>query len=85
MQEGNIQCKTLLKPSDASLHFHVPVSTIYVWYAQGKIDGIKVNGKCLRIYTKSLLALLDSRSGTKEREKRHGLPEGAPGQKEARA
>jgi excisionase family DNA binding protein len=58
--------KTFLKPSEASQYFRVSLGTIYLWYGQGKIEGIKVNGKCLRIYRRSLQALLDSRMQTKK-------------------
>jgi hypothetical protein len=53
--------KTLLKPSEAAARFQVPVGTIYTWYALGKIDGINLNGKTLRIFSRSLLELLNSR------------------------
>ena len=53
--------KTLLKPREASAHFDIPLSTIYFWYRMGNIDGIKVNGRCLRIFSKSLQEFLESR------------------------
>jgi excisionase family DNA binding protein len=54
--------KTLLKPREASTCFNIPVSTIYFWYRTGNIRGVKVNGTCLRIFSKSLHEFLRSRA-----------------------
>ncbi len=61
MEEDKPDNKTLIKPAEAAARFHVPVGTIYTWHQLGKIDGIKLNGRSLRIFTKSLCAFLESR------------------------
>ncbi len=61
MKRGDPIQKTLLKPSEASAYFNIPLSTIYYWYQIGNIDGIKVNGRCLRIFSKSLQEFLELR------------------------
>lgn len=53
--------QTLLKPSEASVRFNIPLPTIYFWYRVGTIDGVNVNGRCLRIYSASLQEFLGSR------------------------
>ena len=55
------QPKTLLKPTEAAVHFNVPLATIYIWYQLGKIDGINVNGKSLRLFRESVVNFLESR------------------------
>lgn len=54
--------KTLIKPSEASAGFNIPLPTIYFWYRMGSIKGIKVNERCLRIFSKSLREFLESRT-----------------------
>jgi len=61
MKRGKPPQKTLLKPSEASAHFSIPVATIYFWYRIGNIDGIKVNGRCLRIFSTWLKEFLELR------------------------
>jgi hypothetical protein len=78
MKTGEPFLKTLLKPSEASAHFNIPLSTIYFWYQVGNIDGINVSGRCLRIFSKSLQEFLGSRTSvpfpaftTHQGEQRH--------------
>ena len=59
---SELPARTLLKPSEASAYFNVPLPTIYFWYRMGDIDGVKMNGKCLRIFSASLRDFLGSRS-----------------------
>jgi hypothetical protein len=61
MKPDKLQGKTLLRPGEAAVRFNVPLATIYVWYQLGKIDGINVNGKSLRLFSKSLLEFFGSR------------------------
>jgi hypothetical protein len=58
---SELSARTLLKPSEASAHFNVPLPTIYFWYRMGNIDGAKVHGRCLRIFSASLRDFLGSR------------------------
>jgi hypothetical protein len=58
---NELRTQTLMRPSEAAAHFDVPLRTIYFWYRVGKIDGINVNGKCLRIFSKSLQEFLGTR------------------------
>jgi len=58
--------RSLLKVSEASARFNVALRTIYFWYRKGKIDGINVNGKCLRIFSASLREFLRSRIANNE-------------------
>jgi excisionase family DNA binding protein len=53
--------KTLLKPSEASAYFGIPLGTIYYWHQAGNIDAINVNGRCLRIFSRSLQQFLASK------------------------
>ncbi len=67
--EGRYQLqKTLLTPAEASALFNVSVRTIYFWYRTGNIKGINVNGKCLRIFGKSIREFLRLRTGTGSKE-----------------
>jgi excisionase family DNA binding protein len=63
MQTRDVRQKTLLKPREASEHFNVPLRNIYDWYGSGRIEGVKVTGRCLRIYKDSLQALLCAQPG----------------------
>ena len=54
--------KTLIKATEAADRFNVPLSTIYTWHQMGKIEGVKLNGKSLRIFSESLFAFLESRN-----------------------
>jgi hypothetical protein len=54
---------TLLTPAESSALFNVSVRTIYFWYRTGNIKGINVNGKCLRILSKSIREFLRSKTG----------------------
>jgi excisionase family DNA binding protein len=67
MKDDELQQRTLLKPSEAAACFDVPLRTIYVWYQMGKIEGIKVNGRSLRIFSKSLREVLESRNHKNEK------------------
>jgi hypothetical protein len=58
---SELPARTLLRPSEASARFNIPLSTIYLWYQMGNIDGVKVNERCLRIFSKSLQEFLGSR------------------------
>jgi hypothetical protein len=60
--------KTLLTPAEASALFNVSVRTIYFWYRTGNIKGINVNGKCLRILSKSIREFLRSKTGVDGKE-----------------
>ena len=55
--------KTLLTPSEASARLNVPLRTIYFWHRTGRIKGVNVNGKCLRIFSESVSELLRSKPG----------------------
>ncbi len=68
MTRGDPEQKTLMKASEASTYFNIPLSTIYFWYRMGNIDGIKVNERCLRIFSKSLQEFLGSRIAERWRE-----------------
>jgi len=69
--------KTLIKAAEAADRFNVPVSTIYTWHQMGKIEGVKLNGKSLRIFSESLFTFLKSRSGRmKGKEPRSGVSRG---------
>ncbi len=46
--------KTLLTAREVSRRFGIPIRTVYTWYQLGKITGINLSGKCLRIYGDSL-------------------------------
>ncbi len=59
--------KTLIKASEASMQYNVPLRTIYTWFDQGKIEGVNVNGKSLRIFSASLLDRLPTRRNSKKR------------------
>ena len=61
MEKDDPLRKTLLKPSEASAYFGIPLPTIYYWYQTGNIDAVKVNGRCLRIFNKSLQQFLVSK------------------------
>lgn len=67
---NHVHRKTLLKPSEASAHFNIPLPTIYFWYRMGNIDGVKVNGTCLRIFRESLQEFLRSRHARDEQSHR---------------
>ena len=64
--------KTLIKATEAADRFNVPLSTIYTWHQMGKIEGVKLNGKSLRIFSASLLTFLKSRNGRTSERERHG-------------
>ncbi len=65
--------KTLIKATEAADRFNVPLSTIYTWHQMGKIEGVKLNGKSLRIFSESLFAFLESRNHrTGEKARRSG-------------
>jgi excisionase family DNA binding protein len=65
--------KTLIKATEAADRFNVPLSTIYTWHQMGKIEGVKLNGKSLRIFSESLFAFLESRNGrTREKAVHNG-------------
>ena len=75
MEDRKACDKTLIKATEAADRFNVPLSTIYTWHQMGKIDGVKLNGKSLRIFSESLSAFLKSRNGRmreKEPEKSEG-------------
>lgn len=55
---------TLMKPSEASARFNIPLATIYFWHRVGNIHGVNLNGRCLRIFSKSLLEFLGSRASS---------------------
>jgi excisionase family DNA binding protein len=74
MRDEELQKRTLLRPREASALFGVPLATIYIWYHLGKIDGVNVNGRSLRIFSKSLQELLKSRTRKKGKPER-GLPQ----------
>ena len=50
--------KTLLRPRDVAAFLSVSLKTVYRWYRQGLITGIKVRGS-LRIYRGSIVKLID--------------------------
>ena len=60
--------KTLLTPAEASALSNVSLRTIYFWYRTGNIKGINVNGKCLRIFRKSICEFLRSSKGVNGEE-----------------
>jgi excisionase family DNA binding protein len=65
MEDDVLQRKTLLKPREVAARLDVPLSTIYVWYQLGKIEGVSVNGRSIRIFSESLRKLLKSRNHEK--------------------
>jgi len=71
MENDKRSDKTFIKATEAADRCNVPLSTIYTWHQMGKIDGIKLNGKSLRIFSESFFAFLESRNEkTKERRQR---------------
>ena len=75
--------KTLLTPAEASALFNVSLRTIYFWYRTGNIKGINVNGKCLRIFSKSISEFLRSKTGVGSKEgsvgrRRNSKADGVP-------
>ncbi len=46
--------KTLMKPREAALYLRISVNTLYMWLEVGKIEGVKVSRRCVRIRTDSL-------------------------------
>ena len=73
MEYSKTYDKTLIKATEAADRFNVPLSTIYTWHQMGKIEGVKLNGKSLRIFSESLFAFLESRSDrTREKALRDG-------------
>ncbi len=46
--------KSLLPVREVSQRFCIPVRTIYTWYQLGKIMGVNLNGRCLRLYKGSV-------------------------------
>jgi predicted site-specific integrase-resolvase len=67
MENIPIQMKSFLKPSEAAARFHVPLRTIYTWCLLGQIDCINVNGRCLRVHSKSLSEFLGARESVGRR------------------
>jgi excisionase family DNA binding protein len=65
MENDELQQRTLLRPKEAAARFDVPLRTIYTWYQLGKVQGINMNGRSLRIFNESLRELLESRSRNK--------------------
>lgn len=63
MEDRYTHDKTLIKATEAADRFNVPLSTIYTWHQMGKIEGVKLNGKSLRIFSESLFTFLKSRNG----------------------
>jgi excisionase family DNA binding protein len=59
MNRSRMMQKTLLTPIEASQWLSVSVRTIYWWYAMGKIDGINITGRTLRIFRTSLQRLTE--------------------------
>lgn len=51
--------KTLLTAREVSRRFGISIRTVYTWYQLGKITGINLSGRCLRIYGDSLADQLD--------------------------
>jgi transposase len=51
--------KTLLTAREVSRRFGISIRTVYTWYQLGKITGINLTGKCLRIYGDSLADQLE--------------------------
>ena len=45
---------TLLKPSTVAEYFQVSKKTIYLWVSVGKLDGVKLGGKTLRVTRESV-------------------------------
>jgi excisionase family DNA binding protein len=57
--------KTLLRPRDVAAFLSVSLKTVYRWYRQGSITGIKVRGS-LRIYRGSIVKLIDGMKSEEE-------------------
>jgi len=73
MEYRKICDKTLIKATEAADRFNVPLSTIYTWHQMGKIEGVKLNGKSLRIFSESLSTFLESRNDrTREKAPHNG-------------
>ena len=62
MENNKPHHKTLITAAEAANRFSVPLSPIYTWHRLGMIDGVKLSGKSLRIFTESLRAFLESRN-----------------------
>jgi hypothetical protein len=54
MEDDTSHMKTLLKPAEAAALLGVPLRTVYLWCELGLIEGININGKSLRIFSRSL-------------------------------
>jgi hypothetical protein len=50
--------KALLTPREVADFFRVDVDTIYTWRAEGKITGLKISHKALRIPRDEVLELI---------------------------
>ena len=50
MEDDELPQRTLLKASEVAARLDMPLSTIYVWYHLGKIEGVSVNGRSIRIF-----------------------------------
>lgn len=51
--------KTLLRPDEVAAFCSVSVSTVYRWFECGKVDGIKISKKAIRIYRASVVGLAE--------------------------
>lgn len=45
----DLSTKSLLRPAKVAEILNVPLSTIYYWIANGKLEAIRLPGKTLRI------------------------------------
>ncbi len=52
--------KELLRPSEVAEYLSVAISTIYSWVETGKIEGVKLPGKTIRIKRQTILNLQKS-------------------------
>ena len=46
--------RTLLTPREVASLFNVSPQAVYLWYTMGKIEGVKIGGRTLRIYASSV-------------------------------
>ena len=42
--------RTFLKPSEVASLFDVSPQTVYLWHRMGMIEGIKIDGRTLRVF-----------------------------------
>jgi predicted site-specific integrase-resolvase len=54
--------KSLFRPDEVAAIFRVHIRTVYNWYFEGKLDGVKISQSCLRFPHEAVIKLLNSSS-----------------------